>query len=194
MQAGQGEVREATILFTDIEGFTTISETMTPTELIATLNDYFAVVSKPINEHGGVINQFQGDAILATFNLPETLPDHAAHAIRAALAMQEALKCTQFGNGIVLRSRIGINSGEIVGGLVGTGDRLGYTVHGDDVNLAARLEQLNKEHGTRIIVSGRTCELAGPAQFPFKKLGSTTVRGRRTPVVIYTLDSDALED
>jgi adenylate cyclase len=194
MQAGQGEVREATILFTDIEGFTTISETMTPTELIATLNDYFAVVSKPINEHGGVINQFQGDAILATFNLPETLPDHAAHAVRAALAMQEALKCTQFGNGIVLRSRIGINSGEIVGGLVGTGDRLGYTVHGDDVNLAARLEQLNKEHGTRIIVSGRTCELAGPAQFPFKKLGSTTVRGRRTPVVIYTLDSDALED
>ena len=194
MQAGQGEVREATILFTDIEGFTTISEAMTPTELIATLNDYFAVVSKPINEHGGVINQFQGDAILATFNLPETLPDHAAHAVRAALAMQEALKCTQFGNGIVLRSRIGINSGEIVGGLVGTGDRLGYTVHGDDVNLAARLEQLNKEHGTRIIVSGRTCELAGPAQFPFKKLGSTTVRGRRTPVVIYTLDSDALED
>jgi adenylate cyclase len=194
MQAGQGEVREATILFTDIEGFTTISETMTPTELIATLNDYFAVVSKPINEHGGVINQFQGDAILATFNLPETLPDHAAHAVRAALAMQEALKGTQFGNGIVLRSRIGINSGEIVGGLVGTGDRLGYTVHGDDVNLAARLEQLNKEHGTRIIVSGRTCELAGPAQFPFKKLGSTTVRGRRTPVVIYTLDSDALED
>jgi adenylate cyclase len=194
MQAGQGEVREATILFTDIEGFTTISETMTPTELIATLNDYFAVVSKPINEHGGVINQFQGDAILATFNLPETLPDHAAHAVRAALAMQEALKCTQFGDGIVLRSRIGINSGEIVGGLVGTGDRLGYTVHGDDVNLAARLEQLNKEHGTRIIVSGRTCELAGPAQFPFKKLGSTTVRGRRTPVVIYTLDSDALED
>ena len=194
MQAGQGEVREATILFTDIEGFTTISEAMTPTELIATLNDYFAVVSKPINEHGGVINQFQGDAILATFNLPETLPDHAAHAVRAALAMQEALKCTQFGNGIVLRSRIGINSGEIVGGLVGTGDRLGYTVHGDDVNLAARLEQLNKEHGTRIIVSGRTCELAGPAQFPFKKLGSTTVRGRHAPVVIYTLDSDALED
>ena len=96
MQAGQGEVREATILFTDIEGFTTISEAMTPTELIATLNDYFTVVSKPIIEHGGVINQFQGDAILATFNLPETLPDHAAHAVRAALAMQKALKSARF--------------------------------------------------------------------------------------------------
>ena len=190
MQAGQGEVREATILFTDIEGFTTISEAMTPTELIATLNDYFAVVSKPINEHGGVINQFQGDAILATFNLPETLPDHAAHAVRAALAMQEALKSTRFGDGIVLRSRIGINSGEIVGGLVGSGDRLGYTVHGDDVNLAARLEQLNKDYETRIIVSQRTYELADPAQFNFRQLGSTTVRGRQAPVVIYTLESE----
>ena len=194
MQAGQGEVREATILFTDIEGFTTISETMTPTELIATLNDYFSVVTKPIIEHGGVINQFQGDAILATFNLPETLPEHAAHAVRAALAMQAALKDRKFGDGIVLRSRVGINSGEIVGGLVGTGDRLGYTVHGDEVNLAARLEQLNKDYDSRIIVSQRTYELAGPEQFRFKQLGTTTVRGRNAPVIIYTLDSDAQDN
>jgi adenylate cyclase len=194
MQAGQGEVREATILFTDIEGFTTISEAMTPIELIATLNDYFAVVSKPIIEHGGVINQFQGDAILATFNLPETLPDHAAHAVRAALGMQAALKGTRFGDGFVLRSRVGINSGEIVGGLVGSGDRLGYTVHGDEVNLAARLEQLNKDYDTRIIVSQRTYELADPAQFDFKQLGTTTVRGRRAPVVVYTLESDGKGD
>ena len=194
MQAGQGEVREATILFTDIEGFTTISETMSPTELIATLNDYFAVVTKPIIEHGGVINQFQGDAILATFNLPEMLPGHAAHAVGAALDMQAALKGRKFGDGIVLRSRVGINSGEIVGGLVGTGDRLGYTVHGDEVNLAARLEQLNKDYDTRIIVSQRTRELAGPAQFRFKQLGTTKVRGRNTAVVIYTLDGDAQGD
>ena len=194
MQAGQGEVREATILFTDIEGFTAISEAMTPTELIATLNDYFAVVSKPIIEHGGVINQFQGDAILATFNLPETLPNHAAHAVRAALAMQAALKGMRFGDGFVLRSRVGINSGEIVGGLVGSGDRLGYTVHGDEVNLAARLEQLNKDYDTRIIVSQRTCELADPAQFDFKQLGTTTVRGRRAPVVVYTVESDGKGD
>ena len=190
MQAGQGEVREATILFTDIEGFTTISEAMTPTELIATLNEYFSVVAKPIIGHGGVINQFQGDAILATFNIPETLPDHAAQAVRAALAIQAALRDRKFGNGIVLRSRVGINSGEVVGGLVGTGDRLGYTVHGDDVNLAARLEQMNKEYRTRIIVSQRTCEQAGSSQFRFKQLGTTDVRGRRTPVVIYTVLDD----
>jgi len=190
MQAGQGEVREATILFTDIEAFTTISETMTPTELIATLNDYFAVVTTPIIEHGGVINQFQGDAILATFNLPEALPDHAAKALRAALSIQAALRDRHFGAGVDLRSRVGINSGEIVGGLVGTGDRLGYTVHGDEVNLAARLEQMNKDYGTRIIVSERTRELAGPSAFRFKQLGSTSVRGRKAPVVIYTVEDD----
>lgn len=191
MRAGQGEVREATVLFTDIEGFTTISESMSPTELIATLNEYFSVVTEPIINHGGVINQFQGDAILATFNLPERLPGHAAQAVRAALAMQAALRDRRFGDGLVLRSRVGINSGEIVGGLVGSGDRLGYTVHGDDVNLAARLEQLNKEYGTRIIVSQRTCELAGQSAFRFKQLGTTKVRGRETPVVIYTVDSES---
>lgn len=190
MRAGQGEVREATIFFTDIENFTTISENMAPTDLIATLNDYFSVVTKPIVEHGGVINQFQGDAILATFNIPETLPDHAAQAVRAALAVQAALSGRDFGDGVDLRSRVGINSGEVVGGLVGTGDRLGYTVHGDAVNLAARLEQLNKDYGTRIIISQRTVELAGPAEFRFKQLGTTNVRGRKTPVVVYTVGED----
>ncbi len=188
MQAGQGEVREATILFSDIEGFTTISETMTPTQLIATLNEYFAVVTGPIIEQGGVINQFQGDAILATFNIPEALPDHAAAALRAALAIEASLRDRRFGGVVALKSRIGINSGEVVGGLVGAGERLGYTVHGDEVNLAARLEQMNKEYGTRIIVSERARELAGPTAFHFRRLGTTAVRGRKTPVVIYTVE------
>ena len=193
MKAGQGVVREASILFTDIEGFTTISESLTPTELIATLNEYFDVVTKPIIEHGGVINQFQGDAILATFNIPDALPEHAAQAVRAALEIQAALRLSTFGAGVVLRSRVGINSGEIVGGLVGTGERLGYTVHGDEVNLAARLEQLNKEYGTRIIVSQRTRELAGESNFHFKRLGTTTVRGRAASVVIYTVADESEE-
>lgn len=190
MELGYGEVREATILFTDLEGFTTISETLSPEELIATLNAYFAVVTEPIERHGGVINQFQGDAILATFNVPEHLADHAAQAIEAALEIQTVLKGRTFGDGIVLKSRIGINTGVVVGGLVGTGDRLGYTVHGDEVNLAARLEQINKEHQTRIIVSERTRELAGPDKFPFERIGSVTVRGRTAPTVIYTVKSE----
>lgn len=187
VQAGQGEVGEATIFFADIEGFTTISETLSPEQLIATLNEYFSVVVEPIERFGGVINQFQGDAILATFNLPEKNPDHAANAVRAALEIQDVLKTHTFGEHIRLQCRIGINTGMCVGGLVGTGDRLGYTVHGDDVNLAARLEQLNKEYGTRIIASETTAELAGWERFSFKRIGEVQVRGRQTATVIYTV-------
>ena len=184
---GDGEVREATIFFMDLQGFTTISESLTPKELIATLNEYFKVVSGPIERHGGEINQFQGDAILATFNVPEELADHSTHAVQAALEIQNLLEGRLFGPDIPLVSRIGINTGVVVGGLVGTDDRLGYTVHGDEVNLAARLEALNKEYGTRIIVSDRTRILAGADTFAFEHLGSVHVRGRKAPVVVYSL-------
>lgn len=185
--AGQGEVREATILFTDLEGFSTLSEQVTPPEIIATLNEYFSVVAAPIEKRGGVINQFQGDAILASFNLPEADPDHAGKAIEAALEIQQVLAGHTFASGIKLRSRIGINSGEVVGGLVGTAERVNYTVHGDDVNLAARLEQLNKEHNTRILVSERTLELAGRERFKCRRIGTVATRGRQAPTVIYAL-------
>lgn len=187
--AGQGDVREATILFTDLEGFSTISEQITPPEIIATLNEYFSVVAAPIEKRGGVINQFQGDAILASFNLPEADPDHAARAIEAALEIQELLAGHTFSSGLKLRSRVGINSGEVVGGLVGTAERVNYTVHGDDVNLAARLEQLNKEHGTRILVSERTLELAGRERFKHRRIGTVVARGRHAPTVVYALDA-----
>ena len=186
--AGQGEVREATILFTDLEGFSTLSEQVTPPEIIATLNEYFSVVAAPIESRGGVINQFQGDGILASFNLPEADPDHAARAIEAALEIQRTLETHTFSSGLRLGSRIGINSGEVVGGLVGTAERVNYTVHGDDVNLAARLEQLNKEYGTRILVSERTLELAGRERFNGRKIGTVTTRGRSNPTVIYTVE------
>jgi adenylate cyclase len=154
-------VREATILFTDIEGFTAIGESLSPERLIATLHEYFSVISAPVERHGGAINQFQGDAILATYNVLVEDPNHAANAVRTALEIQRVLKGRTFGDGGSLKTRIGINSGVVVGGVVGAGDRLGYTVHGDEVNLAARLEQLNKDYGTGVIVSESTCELAG---------------------------------
>jgi adenylate cyclase len=193
VEAGQGEVGQATIFFTDIEGFTSISEKLSPAQLIATLNEYFSVVVEPIERFGGVINQFQGDAILATFNLPEKNPDHAANAVQAALEIQDLLKARTFGDGITLNCRVGINTGTCVGGLVGTGDRLGYTVHGDDVNLAARLEQLNKQHGTRIIVAETTAELAGWERFSFERIGEVQVRGRQIATVIYTVSPLQLE-
>jgi adenylate cyclase len=190
VEAGQGEVREATILFTDIEGFTSIGEALSPTELITTLNEYFAVVSEPIERYGGAINQFQGDAILASFNLPKAHPDHAANAVHAALEIQHALKDKTFGPNITLNSRIGVNSGVVVGGMVGTGQRLGYTVHGDDVNLAARLEQMNRDYGTRILVAERTRELAGQHRFAFREIGYVQARGRSHPTIVYTLASE----
>ena len=189
IEAGAGDVRETTIFFNDLEGFTALSEGMSPVELISTLNEYFSAVTEPIVRHGGVINQYQGDAILATFNLPKAHEDHAAGAVRAAIEIQHILASRTFGVGLRLVSRVGINTGIVVGGLVGAQDRLGYTVHGDDVNLAARLEALNKEHGTRIIVSERTRELAGPERFAFEALGTVTVRGRNRPVTIYRIDA-----
>lgn len=188
--AGEGEVAVATIYFSDIEGFTTLCESLEPKQLIKTLNEYFSAVAEPIERHGGTITQFQGDAILASFNLPESDPDHAAHAIQAAIETQQLLAQRRFGSGIVLKSRIGINSGTVVGGLVGTETRLGYTVHGDDVNLAARLEQLNKDYGTRIIVSETTADLAGHNRFLFRRLGDVQARGRSTPTTVYTVEFD----
>ncbi|MFQ6023830.1 MAG: adenylate/guanylate cyclase domain-containing protein [Acidiferrobacterales bacterium] len=180
------QVREATILFTDIERFTAISERLQPEQVIAMLNEYFAVAAQPVHDNGGVITQFQGDAILASFNLPMEDADHAANAVRAASAIQRLLEHQRFANGIALNTRIGINTGLVVGGTVGDGDRLGYTVHGDTVNLAARLEQLNKEYGSRVLLSQRTAELADDS-FEFKKIGEVAIRGRETPITVYEL-------
>ena len=190
MRAGAGEIREATILFADIEAFTAISEQLDPNQLIATLNEYFSVVSEPITRHRGVINQFQGDAILASFNLPDPLPNHAEAALRCALDLQAALGRHRFANGLRLRCRIGINTGEVVGGLVGSGERLGYTVHGETVNAASRLEQLNKQHGTRILVSEETRLAAGAGRFAYRSLGKATIRGLSAPISIHALDEE----
>ncbi len=186
--AGQTEFREATIMFIDIENFTAIGETLSPQNLVATLNEYFTVVSAPIQKYQGAICQFQGDAILASFNLPEANPDYAWNAVTAAQEIQRLLKIHTF-NGVPLQARIGITTGEVVGGFVGTPERLGYTIHGDDVNLAARLEQLNKQHHTRILLDELTCERAGRDGFAFRRLGTETVRGRENPVNVYSLSA-----
>lgn len=184
---GKGEVNECTILFTDIEGFTSTSQSVEPAQLIDALNRYFTLIAEPINRFGGVISQFQGDAVLATFNVPRADPDHAANAVRAALEIQRVLAGVEFGEGIPFNTRIGINTGTVVGGLVGSGDRVNYTVHGDNVNLTARLEQLNKDYGTRIIVSENTRAAIPAGVFAFTELGEVSVRGLSRPVRVYTV-------
>ena len=187
---GKGEVNDCTILFTDIEGFTAISETLKPEQLIEALNRYFSMIAEPISRHGGVISQFQGDAVLATFNVPRADSDHAANAVRAALDIQKALDGVEFGDGIAFNTRVGINTGPVVGGLVGSGNQVSYTVHGDNVNLTARLEQLNKDYGTRVIVSQSTLDAIGESEFDFYEIGEVAVRGLNRPVRIYTLSGD----
>jgi class 3 adenylate cyclase len=175
----------ATILYSDIEAFTSIAETMPPEQVVQMLNEYFPAVIEPVERHGGIVNQFQGDAILVTFNVPVADRQHADRAVCAALEMQQAVDGKQFA-GVQLKTRVGIATGKVIAGNVGSGERVNYTVHGDAVNLAARLEQLNKEHGTRILVSGETVSLLR-GDYAIEAMGAMSVRGRSAPVEIYAL-------
>ncbi len=166
----------ATMLFADIEGFTGLVERTDPAEVFAILNDYFAAIGAAIVDQGGVINQFQGDAVLATFNLPVEDPDHAAAAVRAALGIRQACQNQAFASHTI-RSRVGIATGEVIAGSVGSGSQLAYTVHGDAVNLAARLEQMNKEIGTTILIAGETVRAAGEG-LEAQQVGEIPIRGR----------------
>lgn len=176
---------QATVLFTDIAGFTGIVEKMSPEQAFEMLNEYFPAVIEPISHYGGVVNQFQGDAMLVTFNVPMNDPAHADNAVNAALAILKVTETKTFA-GMKLQTRIGINSGEVIAGNVGSGKRFNYTVHGDSVNLAARLEQLNKHYGTRALVSGNTAHrLVG--DYALNLLGDVTIRGTETSVQVNEL-------
>ena len=183
-----GETRDATILFTDVSGFTTIAETLPPDQLIGALNEYLETVLGPIRAHGGVVNTFIGDGIFASFNMPLACPGHASAAIRAAIDIQRAVAGRRFGEAkVAFVTRIGISTGAVIGGSVGAGQRLSFTLLGDTVNLASRLEKLNKDHGTSILVSETTRAGCG-TEFVFKPLGSTAVRGRSASLAIFTID------
>ncbi len=180
------QTRETTTLFTDIAGFSAMSEKLAPEQIIDFLNDYFSAIITPIERYNGVIHQFQGDAVLATFNLPIEDVDHAVNAVRVGLEIIDICRLKRFGDGIKIKTRIGINTGAAVCGTIGGKSRLGFTVHGDQVNLAARIEQLNKEFNTQILVSGSTYELTKD-KFNYKFVGQIPIRGRSQDEKLYTL-------
>ena len=124
--------------------------------------------------------------MLVSYNVPLEDPAHAANAVRAALEIERTINRRTFGDGIEFITRVGLNSGLVVAGPVGAEHRLIYTVHGDAVNVAARLEALNKEYGTHILVAESTRQLAG-SDFAFTALGEVSVRGRSEPVPVYTV-------
>ena len=186
-----GRVVTATILFTDITGFTEISERLAPEDTISLLNDYLAIVVPAIQAEHGVINNFMGDGVFAAFNVPVADPAHATHAVRAAVAIQRHLQGRRFGpgDGVTLRTRIGITTGPVVDGTVGTTSRQSHAILGDMVNLAARLEEKNRELGTNILVCARTQQLAGN-EFAYNDQKLVAIRGRREPVHAYSISCD----
>jgi adenylate cyclase len=187
---GGGEIEvqqtDATILFCDIESFTTLTESLGPVKIIEVLNAYFSAMVDILEQYEGVVTQFQGDAILATFNVPITNSAHAENAIRAAQEMLSSVAAQTF-DGEQLNIRIGINTGPVVAGAIGAKGRLNYTVHGDAVNLASRIEEMNKTYGTRLLISDRTTMFL--PKVIFKMVGETTARGQSQPITLYTLNS-----
>lgn len=187
-----GEVREVTILFADIRGFTSLAEGMTPEELLQLLNTYLGRMSRVIENEKGVIDKYIGDEVMAIFGTPLPQADHAVRAVTAALGMLQEL--ARFNSAQratsacapILRIGIGVASGPVVAGNVGSPERLNYTVLGDTVNLAARLQGLTKEYGVPLIVSGATYEKVAE-KFPCRSLGKAAVRGRQEETWLYTI-------
>jgi adenylate cyclase len=184
IQPGDGESRVASVIFTDIEGFSSVSEKLTPKQLASTLNEYFTTMGKVIDRHGGVIVQYQGDLMLITFNAVSTDEDHAANAVRTAMEIQRVAETSTFGDGHKLLTRCGVNTGDIVVGAIGAEGRLAFTVHGDEVNIGARLEQLNKKFGTYVLVGENTMNECKKL-CAFEPVTEVTVRGRSQPTQVF---------
>ncbi len=185
-----GETRNITAFFSDIEGFSLIAEEMSPDGLVALMNAYLSAMTDVIESHGGYVDKYIGDSIVAVFGAPADDPDHAANAARAALEC-----CTRLAElnqdsaafaDVTLRQRIGINSGDAVVGNFGSSRRFNYSVMSDAVNLASRLEGANKFYGSTIIASEVTVALAGDG-FAWRELDSIRVKGRMQPLKIFEL-------
>jgi adenylate cyclase len=184
----QGERRRATILFSDIRGFTSMSEHMPPEEVVRRLNEYLSVMIEIVFEYNGTLDKFIGDSVMAVFGAPVSLGNDEERAVRAGLAMQEAMKTLnqRWKEAGVPDFRIGIaiNTGDVVVGNIGSDQRLEYAAIGDPVNLASRLESLNKKYGTSILISETTYE-AVASLIEARQIDTVAVRGRQQPVAIY---------
>lgn len=183
-----GEIREATVLFSDIRSFTSLSENMDPKELVLMLREYFTLMVESVFQFQGTVDKFIGDCIMAIFGAPSPQPNHAELAVQTALVMTQYLdgfntKRMQQGKDQI-RIGVGINTGSVVVGNIGSEQRLEYTAIGDAVNLASRLEGINKQYGTDIVISESTaCELG--ESIVKRELDEVRVKGKRQPVKIY---------
>lgn len=184
-----GQRREMTVLFSDIRGFTTVTERGQPEEIVGMLNEYFSKMVEVVFQHNGTLDKFVGDMVMALFGAPLDDPDHAEHAVQAALAMTDELaklnaRWAAEGRLHDLDIGIGVNTGPMIAGNIGSEAIMSYTVIGDAVNLGSRLESLNKQYGTRIIISDATkARLTG--RYHLRPLGDVVVKGKTQPVAIF---------
>jgi class 3 adenylate cyclase len=176
---------EATVLMTDVAGFTQMVERAPPEQVFEMLNEYFHAILQPITQFGGIVNNFEGDALMALFNVPLPDPEHSENAVRAALEINRITGSRTFA-GVQMCTRIGIDTGSVIAGNIGDGTRLTYTVVGKTVNIAARLEQLNKELGSHVILTDRTAA-ALKGSYPLEDAGHVTLRGLIEPIGIKIL-------
>ncbi len=187
-----GEKKRLTAIFTDIQGFSTISEKLDPTDLVKLLNEYLTEMSNIILDLRGTIDKYEGDAIISFFGAPVEYEEHSAHACLSAVKMRRAEKkineyfLREKMTPVPLFTRIGINTGDMVVGNMGTPKKMDYTIMGNAVNLAARLEGVNKQYGTGILVSEETYK-SGGADFTVRQLDRVRVVGINTPVRLYEL-------
>lgn len=195
-----GELRDVTLMFTDIEGFTALSERLAPDVLAGALGRYFEVMTAAVHGHEGTVDKYIGDSVMALWNAPEPRPDHAARACSAALACLQAARTLMSGpdwDGLPrFRTRIGLHRDEVMVGHFGAPDRMSFTVLGDGVNLASRLEGLNKAYGTTILASQAVRDSAGP-EFAFRLVDLVAVKGKTRAVRVYELlgpRADAVAD
>jgi adenylate cyclase len=180
----RGEEADASAVFVDIVGSTAMAEVLSPDEVVETLNDFFDVVVRAVDAHGGWVNKFEGDGALCIFGAPGHQPDHAARALRAARLLHAGL----VGLADVhpgLEAGIGVSSGRVVAGNVGTEARYEYTVIGSAVNEAARLTDVAKGRAVKVLASGATVRRAGGEADRWHDVGTVALRGRTSPTAIY---------
>ena len=187
----EGQVREATILFADLRDFTTWVEASDPREVVRDLNSYFTEMETAIRGQGGLVLQYIGDEIEAVFGAPVDKPDHAAAAVRAAGEMRRRLAAWNAARAAAgkppLRHGIGVHTGTVVAGNIGSSERLSYALVGDPVNLASRIQGLTKELAADVLVSGTTRARLGDA-LPLRPMPAVKVKGRMAEVEVYALD------
>jgi adenylate cyclase len=184
---GATDTRTVAVMFVDIRGFTAAARVRTPVEVVQRLDSAFAVLVEIVDRHHGIVNKFLGDGFLALFGAPLADPDAARRAVTAAHEMLEAMKRDNEGSSWPLRIGIGIHLGEVVAGNVGSPRRKEYTVIGDTVNFASRLEALNKDFGSQLLVSGQVYDDLNEPRGEAVQRGPVTVRGYDQPMPVWQL-------